>query len=111
MINLPPTVQTVLDTLKNNGFEAYVVGGSVRDLLMGKTTKGWDLTTSATPEQILALFPDSFYDNQFGTVGIKMPDDIYEITTYRSEKGYKDHRHPDTVIWGKTLKEDLSRRD
>ena len=111
MINLPPTVQTVIGTLTHKGYEAYVVGGSVRDLLMGKTTKGWDLTTSATPEQILALFPDSFYDNQFGTVGIKMPDDIYEITTYRSEKGYKDHRHPDIIIWGKTLKEDLSRRD
>jgi tRNA nucleotidyltransferase/poly(A) polymerase len=90
---------------------------------MNKTTKGWDFTTSAKPEQILALFPDSFYDNQFGTVGIKIyasskkhdedekPIDIFEITTYRSEKGYKDHRHPDTISWGKTLSEDLSRRD
>lgn len=111
MIKLPPAVKTVIATLQNNGFEAYVVGGSVRDILMDKKTKGWDFTTSATPEQILTLFPDSFYDNQFGTVGIKMPDDIYEITTYRSEKGYKDHRHPDNVMWGKTLEEDLSRRD
>ena len=122
---LPPTVQTVISTLQKKNHEAYVVGGSIRDLLMGKTTKGWDLTTSAIPEQILKLFPDSFYDNQFGTVGIKIYttspkatrgaaekiEDIFEITTYRSEKGYKDHRHPDTVIWGKTLKEDLSRRD
>lgn len=111
MINLPPTVQTVITTLQNKGFEAYAVGGSVRDILTNHTTKGWDFTTSATPEQILALFPDSFYDNKFGTVGIKMPEDIYEITTYRSEKGYTDHRHPDKVIWGKTLEEDLSRRD
>lgn len=111
MINLPPPVQTVIQTLQKNGYEAYVVGGSVRDILMNKQTKGWDFTTSAAPEQILELFPDSFYDNQFGTVGIKMPDDIYEITTYRSEKGYKDHRHPDKVVWGKTLDEDLSRRD
>lgn len=123
MINLPPTVQTVLTTLHKKGYEAYVVGGSVRDQLMHISTKGWDFTTSATPEQILTLFPDSYYDNQFGTVGIKIyassekhdedekPADIFEITTYRSEKGYKDHRHPDTVVWGKTLQEDLSRRD
>ena len=111
MINLPPAVQTVILTLQKHGAEVYVVGGSVRDLLMNKPTKDWDFTTNATPQQILSLFPDSYYDNKFGTVGVKMPDDIYEITTYRSEKGYKDHRHPDTVIWGKTLKEDLSRRD
>ena len=111
MIKLPPAVQMVIDALRKPGFEAYVVGGSVRDILMEKKTKGWDFTTSAQPEQILALFPDSFYDNQFGTVGMKMLDDIFEITTYRSEKGYKDHRHPDVVIWGKTLTEDLSRRD
>jgi len=111
MINLPPAVQTVIATLQNKGYEGYVVGGSVRDLLMNRSTKGWDFTTSATPEQILALFPDSFYDNQFGTVGVKMPDDIFEITTYRSAKGYTDHRHPDKVMWGKTLEEDLSRRD
>jgi len=103
--------QSIIDTLKKAGFEAYAVGGSVRDMLMGRPTHGWDFTTSAKPEEILKLFPDSFYDNQFGTVGIKMTDDIYEITTYRSEKGYKDHRHPDVVVWGKTLQEDLSRRD
>ena len=113
---------------------------------MGRPTKGWDFTTSAKPEEILALFPDSFYDNQFGTVGIKIYEtgrqedektirlektlqrsgsyseagltvseselkDIYEVTTYRSEKGYTDRRHPDTVVWGKTIEEDLARRD
>lgn len=103
--------QSIIDTLNRAGFEAYAVGGSVRDMLTGRPTNGWDFTTSAKPDEILALFPDSFYDNQFGTVGIKMPDDVYEITTYRSEKGYKDHRHPDVISWGKTLKEDLSRRD
>lgn len=119
MTGLPQQAQMIIDTLKKAGFEAYAVGGSVRDLLMGKETKGWDFTTSAKPEEILKLFPDSFYDNQFGTVGVKITskenpqilEDIYEITTYRSEKGYKDHRHPDTITWGKTLKEDLSRRD
>jgi len=111
MIKLPPAVQTVILTLQNKGYEVYVVGGSVRDLLINKPTKGWDFTTIATPQQVLSLFPNSYYDNQFGTVGIKMPEDIYEITTYRSEKGYTDHRHPDNVIWGKTIGEDLSRRD
>lgn len=123
MITLPQSAQTVIGTLVSAGFEAYAVGGSVRDLLMGLPTNGWDFTTNAVPEDILRLFPDSFYDNQFGTVGIKIRkdqlpdgtpaevDDIYEITTYRSEEGYKDHRHPDTIIWGKTLEQDLSRRD
>lgn len=124
MIALPQSARTILATLKSAGFEAFAVGGSVRDLIMGMETKGWDFTTNAIPEEILKLFPDSFYDNQFGTVGIKIrkeksthPDDktdvedIYEITTYRSEEGYKDHRHPDKISWGKTLTEDLSRRD
>lgn len=118
MINLPREAQTIINTLKKAGFEAYAVGGSVRDMLMDKPTHGWDFATSAAPEQILELFPGiSFYDNQFGTVGIKIQgkkkdtEDVYEVTTYRSEKGYKDHRHPDTIIWGKTLTEDLSRRD
>ncbi len=119
MITLPKNAQRIIDTLKKAGFEAYAVGGSVRDLLVGKETKGWDFTTNATPEEILKLFPDSFYDNQFGTVGVKIRksktaeelEDIYEITTYRSEEGYKDHRHPDTIAWGKSLAEDLSRRD
>lgn len=111
MLKLPPDAQGVIDSLKKKGYEASAVGGSVRDVLMDRETHGWDFTTNATPEQILEVFPDSFYDNQFGTVGIKMPDDIYEVTTYRSEEGYEDHRHPDKITWGKTLIEDLSRRD
>lgn len=111
MISLPQSAQNIINTLKKAGFQAFAVGGSVRDLLMGKATKGWDFTTNATPEDILKLFPDSFYDNQFGTVGVKMPDDIYEITTYRSEEGYKDHRHPDKISWGTSIEEDLARRD
>jgi tRNA nucleotidyltransferase (CCA-adding enzyme) len=123
MITLPMQAQNVITALEKKGYEAYAIGGSVRDILMGRNTHGWDFTTNATPEQILEVFPDSFYDNQFGTVGIKIyetgkkrteeekPEDIYEITTYRSEQGYEDHRHPDKITWGKTLLEDLSRRD
>jgi tRNA nucleotidyltransferase (CCA-adding enzyme) len=121
MISLPQSAQTIIDTFNKAGFECFAVGGSVRDLLMDKETGGWDFTTNAVPEEILSLFPDSFYDNQFGTVGIKLrkdpanPEsevaDIYEVTTYRSEEGYGDHRHPDKITWGKTLLEDLSRRD
>lgn len=120
---LPIKAQRIITAMQQAGYLCHAVGGSVRDTLMGQTTKGWDFTTNATPEQILAVFPDSFYDNQFGTVGIKIyasekkhdetekPIDIYEITTYRSEQGYKDHRHPDTITWGSSLNEDLSRRD
>lgn len=116
MITLPKEPQKIINILEKANFEAYAVGGSVRDLLLKRQTRGWDFTTNAVPEEILKLFPDSFYDNQFGTVGIKVTlsdktRDIYEITTYRSEKGYTDHRHPDKIIWGKTLLEDLSRRD
>ncbi len=118
MLKLPQSAQIIIDTLHKAGHEAYAVGGSVRDILMGTDTKGWDFTTDAVPEHILALFPDSFYDNQFGTVGVKIRkgktdevEDIYEITTYRTEKGYKDHRHPDKIVWGKTIEEDLARRD
>jgi tRNA nucleotidyltransferase (CCA-adding enzyme) len=121
MITLPASAQKIITAINEAGFEAFAVGGSVRDTLMGITTHGWDFTTSATPEQILGIFPDSFYDNSFGTVGIKIyenaktdnvkPDDIYEITTFRSEEGYSDFRHPDKIVWGKTLAGDLSRRD
>jgi tRNA nucleotidyltransferase (CCA-adding enzyme) len=129
MIKLPNEAQGIIDAVQKRGFEAYAVGGSVRDILMGRNTHGWDFTTNAIPEEILKIFPDSFYDNQFGTVSIKIRDnkipgikkidsgnqpdviDIFEITTYRSEKGYTDFRHPDNIVWGKTLTEDLSRRD
>ncbi|MBI5151368.1 MAG: HD domain-containing protein [Candidatus Pacebacteria bacterium] len=116
---LPPAVQKILSTLHTAGFDGYIVGGAVRDVLLDKPVKDWDFTTNATPEQIQKLFPDSFYDNQFGTVGIagkhlndkENPEAVYEITTYRSEGLYTDHRRPDSVTWGKTVEEDLQRRD
>jgi tRNA nucleotidyltransferase (CCA-adding enzyme) len=128
---IPLLVTRVLQALEKAGFEAYIVGGAIRDLLMGKLTYDWDLTTSAQPEEIQKVFPESFYDNEFGTVGMTAeelikqlglknydyqkeglkPKDILEITTFRSEQGYTDRRHPDKVVWGKNLKEDLQRRD
>ena len=109
--NIPKEARSVLNRLKKAGFEAYLVGGCVRDLIIKRETKDWDFTTNATPEQIMELFPDGFYDNKFGTVGIPIEETVYEITTFRSEYGYTDHRHPDKIIWGETLEEDLKRRD
>lgn len=125
---LPAKAQQFLDTLHTAGYEAYAVGGSIRDLLMGKQTQDWDFTTNATPDQILNLFPEGFYNNVFGTVGVPIKDqrskskeqkgeneedviEIYEITTYRTEHGYSDKRRPDKVVWGSSLQEDLARRD
>jgi tRNA nucleotidyltransferase/poly(A) polymerase len=112
---IPDQILEVYKTLEKNDFEAYFVGGSVRDLILKRAIKDWDLTTNATPEQILKVFPNGFYNNDFGTVGVPVKieeaDHVAEITTYRTETAYKDNRHPDNVSWGKTLEEDLSRRD
>ena len=109
----PPYVSEILKKFEDAGFEIYIVGGVIRDLLTSREGFDWDFTTNATPEEILKLFPNGFYDNKFGTVGI--PDEShhhpYEITTFRTEHGYSDKRRPDHVEWGKSLEEDLSRRD
>jgi tRNA nucleotidyltransferase (CCA-adding enzyme) len=112
-INLPvpDQVQYILDLFKKNNYEIYIVGGVVRDMMLDRPLSDWDFTTNATPEQILELVPDSFYDNKYGTVGVKAEGKPYEITTFRTEQGYSDNRHPDKVTWGTTLEEDLSRRD
>lgn len=115
--NLPDEVKNFIITFQKNGFQCYAVGGSVRDLLLNRPTRSWDFTTSATPEQIQKLFPESFYDNNFGTVGVKIKNsageiqDIYEITTFRKEGKYSDLRHPDQIEWAKTIEEDLARRE
>ncbi|HUD09722.1 MAG TPA: HD domain-containing protein [Patescibacteria group bacterium] len=112
---IPKEVLKIYRTLEEHNFEAYFVGGSVRDLLLKRKIKDWDLTTNATPEQIVKVFPNGFYDNDFGTVGVPVKigkeDHVVEITTYRTETAYKDNRHPEKVYWGKTLEEDLGRRD
>ena len=122
MFMLPRPVLDILESLEQASFEAFVVGGSVRDLIQGKDPKDWDITTNATPEEIQQLFPESFYENTFGTVGVKVPRfqpktseeheyDIIEVTTYRSEADYQDSRRPRTVRFETRLDKDLSRRD
>lgn len=109
---LPSDVKRIFEKFENEKFQVYVVGGAVRDLLMDKKIKDWDFTTSATPEEIVKMFPDGFHDNKFGTVGIPVNENtIYEITTMRKEGNYKDHRHPEDVSWTDKIEEDLARRD
>jgi len=110
---LPEFVLKIIKKFQRAGFEIYIVGGGVRDLLTKRFADDWDFTTNATPEEIQKLFPNAFYDNVFGTVGLshKSSPNPYEITTFRTEHGYSDSRRPDSVTWGKSLEEDLKRRD
>lgn len=114
---VPSAITHIVETLKQRGFLAYLVGGCVRDMLRGVFPKDWDVATSATPEEIQAIFPDSVYENHFGTVGVKVRSDeqekaeVVEVTTFRKEMGYSDKRHPDRVIFAQTIEDDLSRRD
>lgn len=111
---LPRQVQQCIDTLENNGHAAYVVGGCVRDHLLGLRPHDYDLCTDATPSEICALFGDySLVRNgeKHGTVGVVIDSQVYEITTFRMEGAYSDNRHPDNVIFVRSIEEDLSRRD
>ncbi len=138
---IPKQVSQVTKTLEDSGFEAYLVGGCVRDLIMDRDPKDWDITTNAKPEQIIALFEKTVYENTFGTVGVCIPLDvihetqnepvsqetktvevnhettekpecmIIEVTPYRIEAKYSDFRHPDEVKFSDKLEDDLKRRD
>jgi poly(A) polymerase/tRNA nucleotidyltransferase (CCA-adding enzyme) len=148
-MDIPQPIQEILQKLEQSGFEAYIVGGCVRDLLLlaschdgrqalGRATnaahtnamkskdaqicdrapKDWDITTNARPEQILKIFPGSKYENEFGTVLVKIAEDAREdnlkyaeVTTYRSEQGYSDRRHPDEIKFEDSVEKDLERRD
>jgi tRNA nucleotidyltransferase (CCA-adding enzyme) len=115
-IKVPDEVIQVSKTLAEAGFEAYLVGGCVRDMLLGREPKDWDITTDAKPEEIQKLFPDSVYENDFGTVGIKTESEdprlkIIEVTTYRIEGKYTDQRHPDEIKFASNIEDDLARRD
>ncbi len=114
IFSLPIEAKNVLEKFTMMGFKIYLVGGAVRDLLMGKEVKDWDFTTDAKPDEILKVFPEGFYDNKFGTVGIPskhLRDEVMEITTMRKEGDYQDHRHPLEITWTDKIKEDLARRD
>ena len=115
-MKIPEEIKTVYETLAGAGFEAYFVGGCVRDLLLDKKPKDWDITTNATPAEIQKIFPESFYENDFGTVGVKTGADeptlaVVEVTPYRIEEKYSDKRHPDAVKFADKLEDDLKRRD
>lgn len=103
--------------LESAGFEAFAVGGAVRDVLLKKTPKDWDVATNAKPEEIQKMFPDHLYENQFGTVSVRTGEpkmsDLFEVevTTYRVDGDYTDGRHPNDVSFTDSLQEDLARRD
>ncbi len=113
---VPKEVLEVSEALQAGGFEAYLVGGCVRDLIIGREPKDWDITTNATPEKIQALFEDTFYENDYGTVGVVTKSDdarlkVIEVTPYRTEGKYSNARHPDEVSFSDSLSDDLKRRD
>ncbi|MBI2109032.1 MAG: HD domain-containing protein [Parcubacteria group bacterium] len=114
---IPKEVLGIAETLQKAGFEAYLVGGCTRDLFLEKTPKDWDITTDATPEEIQKLFKNTFYENEYGTVGVVNEDTkdkslkVVEVTPYRIEEKYSDKRRPDKVTFSKKLADDLKRRD
>lgn len=129
-ITIPTAAHLILSQLTEHGYDAFIVGGGVRDVLMGKPAKDWDFTTNATPEQVLVLFPGAYYNNDFGTVGLAhehlveqfpylsaapnppaIGSNVYEITTFRKDFDYTNNRKPDRVEWGQSIGEDLERRD
>lgn len=115
--SIPEEVSQITKTLKDGGFEAYLIGGCVRDLFLGKKPKDWDVTTNAKPDEIISLFKKTFYENEYGTVGVvneETEDEtlkIIEVTPYRTEGVYSDSRRPDSVSFDATLEDDLKRRD
>ncbi len=113
---IPLPVKQTVSRLIENGYEAYPVGGCVRDVLIRTDPKDWDVATNARPETIQKLFQDSVYENEFGTVAVKTKSDdpalkIIEVTTFRTEQRYTDKRHPDEVKFADSIKKDLARRD
>jgi putative nucleotidyltransferase with HDIG domain len=116
-LEIPSVIRETLGTLETKGYLAYLVGGCVRDLLLGRPPKDWDITTNAKPEEIAALFPKTVYENSFGTVTVVnegIEDQSLrniEITPFRLEAKYSDQRHPDEVRFAEKLEDDLKRRD
>lgn len=117
MLQVPEYISKFIATFTANGFQMYIVGGAVRNLLLGHESSNWDFTTNAKPEDILKMFPDAFYHNTYGTVTVPFkleetsPPLLFEITPFRKESEYSNFRHPDTIEWAATVEEDLKRRD
>lgn len=111
-INLPDDVIRIIKTIEDNGYEAYAVGGCVRDSILGRNPDDWDITTSARPEQIKSFFKKTIDTGiKHGTVTVMMNHTGYEVTTYRIDGEYKDGRHPESVEFSAKLVDDLKRRD
>ena len=111
-IQIPEKAKYIIETIQNAGFEAYVVGGCVRDSILGRCPEDWDITTSARPEQVKALFRRTIDTGiQHGTVTVMLDKEGFEVTTYRVDGKYEDSRHPKEVTFTRNLKEDLLRRD
>lgn len=112
LIRLPDKVKKIIDTLQTNGYEAYAVGGCVRDSILGRIPDDWDITTSATPMETKELFQRTFDTGiEHGTITVLIDKDAFEVTTYRVDGEYEDSRHPSEVTFTRSLKEDLLRRD
>ena len=112
ILEIPKNAETILHILENAGYEAYVVGGCVRDSILGRKPDDWDITTSAKPEQVKELFHRTVDTGlQHGTVTVLMEKEGYEVTTYRVDGEYEDGRHPKEVTFTASLEEDLKRRD
>ena len=111
---LPYNARLIIDRLQQNGYSCYAVGGCVRDSILGREPADWDFTTSARPEEIEKVFSDCRtlnFGKQFGTIGIILDNEQYEVTTYRMDGAYSDSRHPDEISFTSSLHDDLSRRD
>ncbi len=108
---IPPAVRDISARLTGAGHATYVVGGCTRDVLLGRRVADWDLTTSARPDELVALLPGAVYENRFGTVAVRRDDDVFEITTFRSEHDYADFRRPHRIEFGDDVGADLARRD
>ena len=111
-IEMPEDVKDIICTLQKNGYEAYAVGGCVRDSILGRMPEDWDITISAMPEETKALFARTFDTGiEHGTVTVLKGRTGYEVTTYRVDGEYEDSRHPREVTFTRSLKEDLKRRE
>ena len=114
VVIMPDEIYFIIDTLEKNGYEAFIVGGCVRDNLLGKTPKDWDICTSALPEQTMECFNSHHIIEtglKHGTITLRLNHKPFEITTYRVDGEYSDNRRPDSVSFSTSLYEDLARRD